>query len=211
MESFDELGALVPGVELDPVSVRVTADVARQLGYATLPVVAELSGQPARGRRVDTVSVVPATITVSGEDPAVRRLESITTEPVDISGQDIELVIEVPLVLPEEITTAAESVATVLVTFTVDVGSRSLQLGTALLGTNAELTYRVEDPAVTVVVSGALTLLDELVVDDLIVEVPVAGLEVGDHDVTPVVQLPRGLSVARLVPETVGVAVGQPS
>ena len=40
LEAFDELGALVPGVEIDPPSVRVRADVARQLAYATVPVVA---------------------------------------------------------------------------------------------------------------------------------------------------------------------------
>ncbi|MFV2063932.1 MAG: YbbR-like domain-containing protein [Chloroflexota bacterium] len=211
MEAFDELGALVPGVEIEPASVRVTIDVARQLAYATLPVLAELRGEPARGRRVDNVSVVPATITVSGEDPSVRQLESISTEPVDISGLDIELVVEVPLVLPEEVTTAADSTATVFVTFTVDDGSRTLELGTALVGASADLTYRVEDPAVSVTVAGPLTLLDELVVGELIVEVPVASLEVGDHAVPPLVQLPRGLEIVRTIPETVRVTVGQPS
>jgi len=210
MEAFDELGALVPGVEIDPASARVRVDVARQLAYATLPVLPELSGEPARGRRVDRVSVVPATITVSGEDPAVRQLEAIMTETVDISGQETELVVEVPMVLPDEVTTPAESTATVFVTFTVDDGSRTLQLGTALVGASADLTYRVEDPTVSVTVAGPLTLLDALVVGDLIVEIPVAGLDVGDHAVVPVVQLPRGLGISRTDPQAVRVTVGQP-
>ncbi len=103
LEAFDELGALVPGVAIDPPSVRVRADVARQLAYATVPVVAALSGEPGYGKRVDTVSIVPATVTVSGESAAVRQLEAVSTEPVDISGQTVELVTDVPLVLPEEI------------------------------------------------------------------------------------------------------------
>jgi len=211
MEAFDELGAIVPGVEIDPASVRVTADVARRLGYATLPVMVELNGEPARGFRVDNVSVVPSTITVSGEDVGVRSLESIPTEAVDISGSETELVIDVPYLLPDEVTTFGDGTARVFVTFAVDEGSRSLELGTALTGTSADLTYRLEVPSVTAVVSGPLTLLDELDAADLIAEVPVDGLEPGDHEVAPVLESLPGLSVARTVPETVPVTVGQPS
>ena len=59
---------------------------------------AQLTGEPARGRRVENVSVVPSTITVNGEDPALRQLVSILTEEVDIAGQETELTAEVPLV-----------------------------------------------------------------------------------------------------------------
>ena len=45
----------------------------------------------------------------------------------------------------------------------------------------------------------------------LVVEVPVASLEVGEHAVPPLVQLPRGLAIVRTSPETVRVTVGQPS
>ena len=117
LEAFDELGALVPGIDIDPPSVRVRADVARQLAYATVPVLPQLTGEPARGTRVDDVSVVPATVTVSGENPEIRRLESVSTAPVDIGGLDSELVSEVPLVLPPEVTAQGDPVATVVVTF----------------------------------------------------------------------------------------------
>ena len=207
VEAFDELGALVPGVEVDPPSVRVSADVARQLAYATLPVLPQLTGQPMRGRRVDDVSVVPATIGVSGEEAAVRQLEAITTEPIDITGQETELMTEVPFVMPSGVSVPEGAVATVIVTFTEDEGSRAVELGTALVGARADRTYLVEDSVVSVVVSGPVTALDELDVADLIVEVPVADLDVGSHEVTPRVQLPGGLQVARTLPEVVRVTV----
>ena len=50
LEAFDDLGALVPGIEIDPANVRVRVDVARQLAYATLPVLPRLAGEPPRGR-----------------------------------------------------------------------------------------------------------------------------------------------------------------
>ena len=115
IEAFDEVGAIVSGVELDPASVHVTADVAHQLAYATLPVIPELTGEPAHGKRVDNVSVLPATVTVSGDSPDIRALEAISTEPVDISDQSVELVAEVPLILPEEVTASGEELVTVLI------------------------------------------------------------------------------------------------
>ena len=63
----------------------------------------------------------------------------------------------------------------------------------------------------TVLLSGPLTLLDAVDVAQLVVEVPVGDLEVGDNAVVPTIGAPRGLSVARLVPETVRVSVGAPA
>ena len=211
LEAYDEQGSLVAGVELEPESVGVTADVARQQAYATLPVVPQLTGQPASGKRVANVSVVPAAVTVSGENPEVRQLTAISTDPVDISGQEVELVTEVPLVFPGEVTSPGGATVTVMVTFSDELASRSYQVGTALVGTRPDRTYRIVDPSITVVVAGTQVQLDELEVSEVVVDVPVADLDVGDHAVAPSVELPRGLRVTRLEPDAVRVTVGQPT
>jgi YbbR domain-containing protein len=209
LEAFDEDGAIVPGVDVEPATARVQADVALQLAYATLPVIPELTGEPARGRRVDNVSVLPATVTVSGESPAVRGLESITTEPLDITDQSVELVAEVPLLLPEEVTAAGEDVVSVIVTFTEALGSRSYEVGTALTGAQPGFSYQLEEPSVSVVLSGPVRQLDELAPDELSVEVPVGELGVGDNVVMPTVRTPRGTEVVRITPPTVAVTVAE--
>ncbi len=207
VEAFDEVGAIVPGIDIEPATVRIQADVARQLAYATLPVIPDLTGEPAVGSRVDNVSVLPATVTVSGESPSVRQLEFITTEPVDISGQSVELVAEPGLVFPEEVTSAGDEAVTVLVTFTASLGSRAFEVGTALTGAQPDYTYRVEESSISVVISGPVAQLDKLAIEDLIVELPVANLPVGDNDVMPIVRTPPGTDVVRLTPETVRVTV----
>ena len=211
IDAFDEVGAVVPGVDVQPGAVRVQLDVGRQLSYATLPVVAELVGEPARGKRVDNVSTVPATVTVSGENPAIRQLASIMTEPLDISDQSIELVAEVPLALPEEVTATGDDLVTVIVTFTESIASRTYEIGTALTGAQPGYAYQLVDPSVDVVISGPVRQLDELDVEDVTVEVPVAGLEVGDNEVMPIVRVPRGTTVVRTTPATVTVTVADVS
>ena len=86
LEAIDETGAPVPGVEVIPQRVHVSIDVARELAYATLPVVPVIHGAPAAGYRVSSVRADPQTLTVSGEAAAVERLSSISTQPLDISG-----------------------------------------------------------------------------------------------------------------------------
>ena len=211
IEAFDEVGAIVAGVDVQPATVRVQADVARQLAYGTVPVVPELTGEPGRGKRVDNVSVLPATVTVSGENPAVRQLEFIATEPVDISGQTVELVADVLLVFPEEVTGADAEEATVIVTFTESLGSRNYEVGTAIIGAHPDFTYRLGEPSVSVVVSGPVAQLDELGVDELSAQIPVGDLEVGDNTVMPIVRTPRGTSIVSITPETVVVTVAPAS
>jgi YbbR domain-containing protein len=207
VDAFDDVGAVVPGIDIDPPVVRVRADVARQLAYATVPVIPELTGEPARGRRVDNVSVVPAAITVSGENPDIRRLAAINPAPVDISGESVELVAEVPLVLPQEVTSPGEGTATVIVTFTEVGGSRAFEVGTALVGAQPGSSYSVAEPSVSVVVAGPVASLDAIAPGDLIAEVPVGDLQVGDNEVMPTIEVPRGTSVVSLTPATVRVMV----
>ena len=127
------------------------------------------------------------------------------------AGTEVEVVAEARLVFPEEVTSPGEEMVTVLVTFTPAMGSRSFEVGTALVGAQPGYTYGVREPSVGVIIGGPVRTLDELAIDDLIVEVPVAGLEVGDNEVMPIVRTPRGTSVVRLTPETVRVTVAQPS
>lgn len=211
LEALDEVGAIVSGVSIEPAMARVQADVARQLAYATLPVIPVLEGSPEQGKRVDNVSVLPATVTISGENPDVRQLASIETEPVDISGGTTEVVAEVGLSLPPDMSVAGEARVTVLVTFTDARASRAYEVGTALTGTQPGYTYRVAEPSVSVIVAGPVDRLDELMVEDMTVELPVGGLEVGDNAVMPIVRIPPGTSVVSVTPETVRVTVGPAS
>ncbi|MEX1335625.1 MAG: CdaR family protein [Candidatus Limnocylindrales bacterium] len=209
LEAFDADGAIVPGVDVQPSTARVRSDVGYQLAYATLPVIPQLVGEPARGRRVDNVSVLPATVTVSGESPDVRGLDRIDTAPVDISEQEVELVAEVPLELSEELTATGEGLVTVIVTFTEALGSRSYEIGTAITGAQPGFTYQLEEPSVSVTLSGSVQQLDELTPDEVSVEVPVDELVVGDNAVMPIVRTPRGTALVRVDPPTLRVTVGQ--
>jgi YbbR domain-containing protein len=209
LEALDADGAIVPGVEVHPSTARVQADVAHQLAYATLPVIPELSGEPAAGRRVDNVSVVPATVTISGDSPDVRGQDRVVTESLDISGQGVELVADVPLALPDGLTASGEGLVTVIVTFTDVLGSRSYEVGPVVTGAQPGFGYQLGEPSVSVVLSGPVRRLDDVALDEVSVEIPVDELGVGDNGVMPIVRTPRGTELVRVTPATVRVTVSE--
>jgi YbbR domain-containing protein len=207
VEAYDEADAVVPGIEIDPGSVRVRADVARRLGYATLPVTPELVGEPPRGLRIAGIRVSPSTVTVGGEDAAVRALTTIRTEPIDLAGLEGPHESEIGLRLPAEVTVEGEPRVTVSIDVAPDDGTRTVEVGAALTGTRADQTYRLEDPSVSVVVGGTVEALDAFDAAGLVVDVPVDGLEVGTHEVEPVLRLPDGVAAQRVTPERVRVTI----
>jgi YbbR domain-containing protein len=207
IDPYDDADAVVPGIEIDPTSVRVRADVARRLGYVTLPVTPELVGEPHHGLRVASVHVTPSTVTVGGEDAAVRELTTLLTEPIDVNGLDATQTTQVGLRLPPEVSVDGEPRVTVSIEVAPDTGTRTVELGAALTGTRADRTYRLEDPALSVVLGGTVDVLDVLDASDLVVDVPVDDLGVGPHEVAPVLDLPDGVEVRRVTPERVRVTV----
>jgi len=210
LEAFDELGALVPGIDIDPPSVRVRADVARQLAYVTVPVLPTIVGQPAHGARIDSVSVTPTTVTIGGESAAVRGLDSVATAPVDVDGLDEELASEVALDLPPEVTAQGDPTVRVVVTVSEAEGSRAFEAAPVVTGARPGLTYSLDVPSVSVLLAGPIGELDAVDAADLIVEIPVGDLEVGQNAVVPTIHAPSGLGVIGLQPETVQVIASAP-
>lgn len=108
LEALDGTGALVAGILIRPPGVRVTIAVARQLAYATLPVVPDIRGQVAPGWRIAAVALEPQTVTVSGEEPVIRRLTHIPTAALDLAGISEGMSVESTLALPDEVTAVTD-------------------------------------------------------------------------------------------------------
>jgi YbbR domain-containing protein len=207
IDAYDDADAVVPGIEIDPTSVRVRADVARRLGYVTVPVTPDLVGEPRHGLRIASVEVTPATVTVAGEDAAVRALTMVPTVPIDVGDLDGPRESEVGLQLPAEVSVEGSPNVTVTIDVEPDYGTRTVEVGAALTGTRADRTYRLEDPALSVVLGGTVDALDAIDATALIADVPVADLDVGSHEAMPVLQLPDDVTAQRITPDHVRVTV----
>ncbi|MBX3030049.1 MAG: hypothetical protein KF809_07795 [Chloroflexi bacterium] len=207
LEAIDDTGAPVPGIEILPQGVHVSIEVARELGYVTLPVVPTLTGQVASGYRLTSVTVQPTTLTVSGEVATVSALTSVTTEPIDITG--LTGPTEVPAVprLPEDVTAVGSANLLVTLVVEADVGSRTIAAGIRVDGARRNRVYTPSTPSVLVTLAGPLPALDTLDPATIVARIDVAGLGSGTHEVDVTVEAIEGLQVLGVAPASIRVQV----
>ncbi len=72
-------------IAISPAEIRVVLDA---VADKTVPIVAEITGQPAAGSRVEDVSVEPRQARLLGPAKTLARMAQIRTEPVSIEGRD---------------------------------------------------------------------------------------------------------------------------
>jgi YbbR domain-containing protein len=211
LQAVDETGAIVPGVEVLPERAHVSIEVARELAYATLPVVPVLSGGPAPGYRVSAVTATPTTVTVSGEAAAVTRLSSVPTQPVDVTGLTDSLEASMELVLPADVSLVGDPTVQVQVTIEVEQGSRTWQVGVRIDGARPSREYALSASTVQVTFGGPAPVLDSVDPATIVAAVEVGELSVGRHEVNVTVTPIEGLDLLEVAPATIRVDVSRGS
>ena len=72
-------------IAISPPEIRIVLDT---LADKTLPVVADITGEPAEGSRVEEVSVEPRQARIVGPEKTLARMTQIKTDPVSVDGRD---------------------------------------------------------------------------------------------------------------------------
>jgi len=78
-------------LRIEPSQIRIYIDEKSQ---KTVPVKVVLTGNPAKGFHVVSVTAEPSTIKIEGAKKELNRIRSIKTEPIDIEGIDEDLKVQ---------------------------------------------------------------------------------------------------------------------
>ena len=208
--AVDANGNEVPNVEIDPQSVHVTIAVAQQLATRTLPVVPQLTGAPADGYKVTSVTVDPLVVTVSGEAATVSSLETAQTEAIDLTGRTSDLEAQVGLALPAGLTVSGSDMVSVVLTIAQDTGTQTFGVGVTLQNELPGYTYTLSSDQVHVTFGGPITTLASFDPTQLVATADVTGAAPGDHTLRLTVQTPPGMSLVSIDPVEVTVTIGAP-
>lgn len=207
---LDDTGQIVTGVQVAPNRAHVRIDVAQDLSTAQLPVRVTLAGTPADGYEIESLSVRPLSVTVSGEAPVIARLSGVDTAPVDIGGKNADFDTQVALDVPQDVTIDGDTDVMVHVAIAPSQASRTLEVGLQLLGADPQTQYQLGQPSVLVILTGPAPTLDALSPEDLTATLDVTGLSPGSHDVAAQVIPIEGVSIGTVTPESVTVTVLPP-
>lgn len=206
-------GRRVESVELNPSTVRVDIEVSTVETSRTVAIRPLLTGAPARGFEVGTVTADPSVVTLRGAPEVLATIGEVLTEPISLAGTNATLQAAGTLVLPEGARLADPAAAepTITVQIREIVAQRTLLLGVACSGAPAGSACLPRTEQIAVTVLGTVTDLDALDVADLTAVLDVAGLGPGDHLVQPEVTLPGGITLLTMSPISVTVTIVPPA
>jgi len=203
----DKLGnALIP-VEVTPATARVTIVVSADSRTKTLPVNPIVTGTPAAGFEIESVTVSPQVALVQGDANDLLSLAAVDTEPASITGVSDDVTIEVALAPPAGVVAVDQGPIRVSVVIRPVTGTRTFSAGLHLVGASNTLSYKLSVDHVLVTIGGSTADLDRLSGAALVMDLDVAGLKAGAHEVEVTASLPVGTTLVASSPPTVVVTI----
>jgi YbbR domain-containing protein len=203
----DQLGGAVSPVDVEPATARVQIPVFTDRETRTLPVSPVITGTPAAGFEIASVTVEPSVVTVEGDADELVELERVDTAPVSVNGNSSTQTVVVELATPQGVVPLDSPTVEVTITLRSVTATRSFEVGVRLIGDAPELRYDVAVDRVLITVGGSVADLDRLDGGSLVADLDVTGLDVGTSEVDVSADLPAGVTFVSASPARVSVII----
>lgn len=199
--------SLPRGVRLVRISPsQINLDITR-IETRTVPVHLEVQGEPASGYQAGEMELVPDTVEVTGPAPAVARLESVLTEPLQLSRLTQSTTLDLDLIQPQD-DLLSYNLAQVRVRVEIQdvMISRAFQQ-IALTVRNTDFLAALSPTTVDVVARGPQRVLEQLQLSEQEVFIDAAGHEPGTAPVAITVLVPPGVEIVSQEPREVSLTL----
>lgn len=213
LRAVDANGVVLSGLTIEPAEARLEVSILQSGGYRDVAVKVETIGQPASGFRVTDISVSPPVVTLFSADPqVVADLPGfVSTLPLDLTNLNDDLETRLLLDLPPGVIVVSEE-QDVRVTIGIAPVESSLllNLNVEVVGLASNRTATLSPESVSVIISGPLTMLQNLSPADIRLIVDVNGLALGTHLLEPeAAELPTGLQILSITPVSIEVVIAR--
>lgn len=200
-------------IEVSPQAVSVSVDVQAVEETRTVSVRPELTGTPAPGYALQSLSYDPEVVTLQGLPEALADIPDVRTQPLSIDGLAEDETFEAELVLPDGVTVAdgGDPVVSVTATIGPSVSSRTFVVGVLCENASPNACLPGLDQ-LSVTLSGPGGVLSELSASNLTPVLDAGGLVPGSYTLSPVLPgLPEGVELLGVAPGTVPVTIEAPA
>ena len=204
-------GGEIRGVQVRPASARVSVAVVQSTLSRSLPLEADVTGQPAPGYRITGVRLNPPTLRVEGTIEVLQAFDQLRLPRVNVDGARGDVRTTVRPLLPEGVTAPGQPVVVVEVTVAPALGSLLMPL--ALEVTNVQpglMVTRVNPLSVSATLEGPVPQLNTLTPGAVRATLSAAALGPGQYDIRVHVTTPEGITVREVQPLWVSVTLARP-
>jgi YbbR domain-containing protein len=197
-------GVIVSRVQPNPLTLTLAATVTR-----TLAIQPSLTGTSPEGFEVKSVKIRPDHVTVKGVASELENLKAIMTLPIDLSNLSGPVTLATDLDFKNLHLTLKEQVPIL-----VDLVIAEKIIKRTLAGVQvyaSPQTARLNPSTVTVTLTGPFRRLRELKATEFLATVNTQNLKPGRHNLRVSVQIPEGLRLESLSPQTVTARIAKSS
>lgn len=164
----------------------------------------EYSGSPQYGYEVDSVSVVPETLSLAGTDEALQKLAvegntlTIPASYIDVSGKDsdFDAKVDISELLPENMKLARDINSTVIATVKIlPYNSRDYEVSPTQIKVENKpenMNYKFEPDKIVARIKAKEEDLDNLKTDDIQMKIDLKDAKAGENTLPVTVTLPEG-------------------
>ena len=172
---------------------------------------AEYSGEPKRGYEVDSINLVPDTISVAGTDEALKKLEQegntleIPGKYIDVTDKtgDFEQNIDLSELLPEDLKLVRDLNSSVIATVKIlPYNSRDYEVSVTQIEADnkaEDLNLVFQDEQITIRAKAKEQDLDSLSAANIQVQIDLNGYGEGEYEVPVTVTLPGGYELVESI------------
>lgn len=204
LQPYNEAGREVKYVTVEPQTVNVVVPVKKTKKVA---IKVETTGTIANGGILRSIEAVPATIEIAGDEKVLDAINEIKTEAIDLSDISENKTLEAKLVL-EKVTTISGS-DTVIINIGVEkLEQKNLSVSINFTNLAEGLKFTSDYSKVSIVVSGAETVINKLKSEDIKITVDLKDLVEGTYPSLQIrVVAPEGVAIESYSPKTVKVTI----
>lgn len=200
-------GGEIRGVTIDPPELRVEVAIEQTLLKRLIPLAVDLVGEPALGYRVSGIQIQPGTIAVEGNFEVLQSLEDLSLGQILLDGlRDNLRVIRAPT-LPPGVSLIPSTEIEVIVSVIPIRGDTILTIAPGLMDVPEGFSGDLGNQTVSVVVEGALPILNALVPGDIRAEVGASSLTEGASNVAVRIVAPSNVIIREVRPSQLTVTL----
>ena len=185
----------------------ITLRVASNQSTKTILVAPTLIGTVADGYQVTGVLIEPSNVTVTGQSSILDDLNSLATEPIDISGRDAPFESDARLEISQAIEVLSSSSVRVKLLIDPVEGSKRFTIPVTVSGLNNRYTVDVRPGEIEVTVVGPILELRDIEVGQVVARIDASGLPPGSYSLKPTVQVPVTARLRAIEPIEVSVLI----
>lgn len=212
IEVYDKNGEKMDNLILSKTEVSISVDVASS---KRVPIKVITKNEP-EGFKESNIQLNKENVTILGEEKALKKVDIIETEPVDLKDVTNNATLKTRLILPDGISLMnEENIEVKLVMSDETNGSESSQAFIIKLDElkitddelNRKITFLSEDKEINVMLYGEKEKLEEIKSEDLKLSIDISDLNSGKHEVQIKADNIDGVSNIKINPAKVTIQI----